>query len=218
MIKLFAHRGFAINDIKQNSIESLELAYQNNFRAIEFDIWFFPQNEKKLILKHDCPKPKEAISLPIFSDYLRFKNDLTYWLDFKNLNEKNTNQAMMLVKEQLDNFAINFRQVYFAPFITNYKIAQKVLKKIREVFGDNVQLVGVCEELNNKVEKENLKKFIDENNIKFLSIFHELIDKNFIKKFPHLELFAWTVNDKNRLETLKNMGVKNFATDKIIPF
>ena len=40
MIKIFAHRGFIQNNIKQNTIASLKNAVKNNFNAVEFDIWF----------------------------------------------------------------------------------------------------------------------------------------------------------------------------------
>ena len=43
MIKLFAHRGYLLANnnekILENSKRALENAYQNNFRAVEFDIW-----------------------------------------------------------------------------------------------------------------------------------------------------------------------------------
>jgi len=38
MIKLFAHRGFVENNMKQNSIASLKNAVAKGFKAIEFDI------------------------------------------------------------------------------------------------------------------------------------------------------------------------------------
>lgn len=52
MIKIFAHRGFAQNNIKQNSIASLKNAFKNGFKAIEFDIWWL---ENQLFLSHDKP-------------------------------------------------------------------------------------------------------------------------------------------------------------------
>ena len=85
MVKLFAHRGFVTENISQNSIASLKQAYDFNFRAVEFDIWFL---DEKLVLKHDQPLEKEINNLPKFRDYFSFKNELTYWMDFKNLDEK----------------------------------------------------------------------------------------------------------------------------------
>ncbi len=78
---------------------------------------------------------------------------------------------------------------------------------------DKVNYVAVCEDAKNFGA---LYDFMKKNNIKFLSIFHELINKNFIKKFKGIEIFAWTVNDENRLRDLQTLGVEHFATDRII--
>lgn len=211
MVRLFAHRGFCSENISQNSIASLKNAYDFFFRAIEFDIWFL---DKKLILKHDEPKLSELKILPQFHDYLCFGNEMIYWLDFKNLDEKNAEEALIMVEKKLAESAINLDQIYFAPFITNYEKAEKIFAKIRKVFGEKVRLVAVCEELKNI---ENLQKFLEKNRIKFLSIFHKLIDADFVKNFSEIEIFAWTVNDQERLRELEALGVRNFATDKITP-
>ena len=60
---------------------------------------------------------------------------------------------------------------------------------------------------------QNLQK----NHIKFLSIQHTIIDKNFTKIFSDITLFAWTVNDLARLRDLQKIGVKNFTSDIITP-
>jgi glycerophosphoryl diester phosphodiesterase len=214
MVKLFAHRGFHSSNIPQNSIASLEEAHKNHFHGIEFDIWFL---DGKLILKHDEPSKKEINNLPTLRDYFSFKNEFTYWMDFKNLNEKNAEIALRLVKKDVDEAAINLDQIYFAPFIADYEIAEKIFRKIRNIFGKNVNLVAVCKELGSAKKVKILRDFLTKNNVKFLSIFHQLLDENFVKKFSKTELFAWTVNDLARIEKLRNLGVKNFATDKITP-
>ena len=214
MVRLFAHRGFASDNISQNSIASLKNAYEFGFRAIEFDIWFL---DKKLILKHDHPQENELKILPTFADYFIFKNDFSYWLDFKNLDEKNVSEALKLVKMNLDAAAIDMDKIYFAPFIVDYKIAIKIFTEIRKVFGEKAKLVVVCEELKNEEDKKNLRNFLTQNNIKFLSIFYKLIDEKFSKTFADIEIFAWTVNDLRSMKSLEQLGVKNFATDKITP-
>jgi len=222
MIQLFAHRGFVgpfIEDssqqnIVQNSIASLKNAREFGFKGIEFDIWFLNQ---KLFLKHDEPQQSELENLPSFAEYLLFKNDFIYWLDFKNLDETNASAALKLIKEELDTSSIDMAKVYFAPFITDYKIAQKVFLEIRKIFGEKVNLVAVCEELKNEMQIKSLRDFLTKNNIKFLSIFHKLIDENLVKILADIKFFAWTVNDLKSLERLERLGVKNFATDKLTP-
>ena len=215
MIKLFAHRGFVTKNAGQNTIASLKEAVAQNFQAIEFDIWFLHGG---LFLKHDEPEFREINNLPILQDYFCFKNDLTYWMDLKNLDERNSAKALELVKIEIEAAKINLNQIYFAPFITaDYEKAAKVLAEIRKVFGAEVQVVGFCKNLEKAEDLENLRKFLEKNEVKFLSIFHELIDENLVKTLQGVKLFAWTVNELPRLYELARIGVINFATDKITP-
>jgi glycerophosphoryl diester phosphodiesterase len=209
MVRLFAHRGFWLSKDLQNSISSLNSAYQNNFKAIEFDVWF---RREKLLLKHDSPKPKDKTAH--FDDYLRFGNEFNYWIDFKNLNQTNAVKVFSLVKNYLEESAIDLDQIYIAPFKTDYKIAKKLLRAARKVFGDQVQFVAVCEK---KEQIPALLKFLHDDKVFGLSIFHELIDEKLLKEIPEVEIFAWTVNDEKRIQELETLGVKNFATDKITP-
>ena len=50
MIKLFAHRGFVENNMKQNSIASLKNAFEKGFKGVEFDIWWI---DGEFFVKHD---------------------------------------------------------------------------------------------------------------------------------------------------------------------
>ncbi len=214
MIKLFAHRGFAKNKNLQNTITSLNQAKENGFKAIEFDIWFL---EGELFLKHDLPRKNELKELPNFRDYLTFQNEFFYWLDFKNLNKKNAHEVLKIVRDEISKTNIKLNQIYLAPFVTNYVLASEIFEIIREIFGEKVQLVAVCEKLENDQQIIDLRQFLTKNKIKFLSIFHELLNQSFIKNFSDIEFFAWTVNDISKLKELQNLGVKNFATDKILP-
>lgn len=214
MINLFAHRGLVTKNSAENSIASLKQAYKSGFRAVEFDVWFFDGN---LLIKHDQPKKSEIKTLPDLSDYFFLKNEMKYWLDFKNLNEKNADLFLKLLKEKIDQSSIHLDQIYFAPFITDYKIAEKIFKKIRRIFGKKIKLIAVCEQLKIVDEIIILRNFLTKNKIKFLSIFYLLLDKNFMKIFYDIEILAWTVNDLKSMKELESLGIKNFATDKITP-
>lgn len=214
MSRLFAHRGFTAGSHPENSVASLKESVAQSFSAIEFDIWFVA---RKLVLKHDQPKENEIEILPTLSDYLIYKNDLNYWLDFKNLDEENSAKALILAKSEIENADVKLEQIYFAPFITNLEKAEKIFTRIRNIFGPKVKIVAICDSLKNEKEAQDLRNFLDKNNVKCLSIFHQLLSKNSVQIFSGIELFAWTVNEMPRLKELESLGVANFATDKITP-
>lgn len=213
-MKLFAHRGFVTQSHTENSVASLKEAVARGFKAIEFDIWFVAE---KLLLKHDQPQENDITILPNLRDYFIYKNDLIYWCDFKNLDEENSSKALIFFKNEIENCDIKLDQIYFAPFIVDHILADKIFTKIRNIFGSKANIVAVCEDLENEQKLQELRQFLNKNNVKNLSIFYKLIDKNFMQKFSDIKIFAWTVNDLPKLQELEAFGVSNFATDKITP-
>jgi glycerophosphoryl diester phosphodiesterase len=209
MIKLFAHRGFWESADLQNSISSLKRAYENKFYGIEFDVWFY---ENQLVLKHDEPKSKK--DLPSFAQYLEYDNDFTYWIDFKNLDLANVEKVFSMTKQDLISAKITPKKYYLAPFITDYEIAKNLVKAARKIFGTEVQFAAVVE---HQSELEELIEFLKIEKISYLSISHKLINAELLKKLTNVEVFVWTVNDLERLEELKELGIKNFITDSITP-
>ncbi len=213
-MRLFAHRGFTAELHPQNSVASLKEAVAQGFKAIEFDLWFL---SRKLVVKHDRPQEGEVEILPEIGDFLVYKNDLIYWLDFKNLDAENCAKGLMAAKREIDSAEIKMDQIYFAPYVTDFAIAEKIYAVIRNIFGFKAKIVAVCDSLKSEIDAQNLRKFLDANNIKTLSIFHQLLGKNSLQILSGIEIFAWTVNDLPRLRELESLGVKNFATDKITP-
>jgi len=212
MIKLFAHRGFVTSAHPENSIASLNEAFAQGFKAIEFDLWFAA---RRLVLKHDQPLETEAEILPDLGEYLVYKNEMFYWLDFKNLTDENCTQALMEAKSEIEFCDVKLDQIYFAPYILEQETAQKIFTLIRNIFGPKAKIVAVCESLKNEQEAQDLRAFLDQNNVKCLSIFHQLLSVNSMKIFAGIEILAWTVNDLTRLKELEALGVENFATDTI---
>ncbi len=214
MARLFAHRGFCAELHPQNSVASFKEAVAQGFGAIEFDLWFLSQ---KLVLKHDEPHQDEIPNLAVLSDFLTHKNELFYWLDFKNFDEKNCVRALMRAKAEIENAQVKIEQIYFAPYVTNRELAAKFFAQIRSVFGVKAQIIAVCDQFNDCETVVDLKKFLDQNNVKSLSIYHQLLDQESLSVLRGIEIFAWTVNDVKRLLELEALGVQNFATDKITP-
>lgn len=211
MIKIFAHRGYILNDIKENSIESLENAYNNQFYGVEFDV-FFVKNQ--LFLSHD--KPKSLQNLPKFANYLKYGDNFKYWIDFKNITTQNCQEILKIVEKDLKNAKISLKNVYFAPFIRDFAQALPIYQEIRNIFGQDAQIMALCVEIpGNNPDKylQDLRK----NNIGHLSILHKNIDQNFVELAKNIEIFAWTVNDQKRLGQLENLGIKYCTSDVITP-
>lgn len=210
-MKIFAHRGLVTKNAKENSFESLEEAYKNKFFGIEFDIWFF---DNQLYIKHDLPKKEEFESLPKFADFFIHGNKFEYWIDFKNLNENNVVEVCKIMNQAFVDNEINLKQVYFVPFINDLEKALPIYNKIKEIFFE-AQIVALCYEIKD-FDLLSYRKNLIENDIKFLSIQHELVNENFTKVLHDISLFAWTVNDLKRLQDLELLGVKAIATDVIL--
>ena len=96
--RIFSHRGI----FKENSLEGLISSFSIGYRAIEFDIWYV---DGQLILNHNRPTEpyKNYDSL---KDFLAvFKNRLDYWLDFKNLNERNSTEIFDKIRLIIDDYS-----------------------------------------------------------------------------------------------------------------
>ena len=210
MIKLFAHRGLVENNMKQNSIASLKNAFEKGFKGVEFDIWWI---DGEFFVKHDKPAGKELFLLPRLQDYLVHKNELEYWIDFKNLDEKNIDNALKKLKEVLILKEIDLNKVFFAPYISDYILTGKISLKFRNFFAQKINFVGVCDE---EAQCQGAVDMIDIGVIDFISINYKLINKDFLKKIQPSKLLAWTVNDVNEVNDLYMVGVEKFATDKVI--
>ena len=210
MIKLFAHRGFVENNMKQNSIASLKNAVAKGFKAIEFDIWWV---DGEFVVKHDKPKREEKFSLPRLQDYLIYKNKLEYWFDFKNLDQNNVDDALKKLKADLILKEIDLNKIFFAPYITDYDLAIKISVKFRNFFSQKINFVGVCDNELGVIEIINM---VDMELIDFVSINHALINPELLQKINSTKLLAWTVNDIKQINDLYLLGVDKFATDKIL--
>jgi glycerophosphoryl diester phosphodiesterase len=216
MIKIFAHRGFTFdennpqNKIDQNSLASLNNAVDHGFKAIEFDIWYF---NSQLILCHDQPNLTNYQNFTKFDEYFIYGNELDYWLDFKNLDESNIDNALRLMKSQINFAKINLEKIFFAPYCTNYLLSQKIFYKFKEAFGSAIKLVAL---LDKAQQIPNIYEFVIKNDVKFISIDYKLINEDLIDKFQGIEFLAWSVNDRLILDNLSKIGVKYFASDKIL--
>lgn len=207
--RIFSHRGVK----KENSLEGLKNSFSIGYRAIEFDIWYV---DNQLILSHDRPK-KPYKNYDNLKDFLGvFKNQLDYWLDFKNLNKRNSAEIFGKIKLILNQLKIDTFRLYFAPFLTDIESAKPVYKSIRKYFGDEARILAVCEFLSAN-DYSNYYRELKGTKVYGLSIEYTNINPQFVKFFTDIAIFAWTVNDLKIAKYLKEIGVGNITSDRIIP-
>ncbi|MFT5703887.1 MAG: glycerophosphoryl diester phosphodiesterase [Rickettsiales bacterium] len=212
-LKIFSHRGIIGKNSQENTLNSLKKAYKNDFRALEFDIWFV---KNQLVLRHNRPNDNLNHLTKLSEVFAEFGNEVEYWLDFKNLNTRNCKSALKAVKTTTKNLKIKSRQIYFAPFILDFKKAQKIYAIIRKYFGKKIKILAVLSLLKKDHYQEFYQKLKTEN-IFGLSIQHRNINPEFRKIFHDIEIFAWTVNKKTTHDFMEEFGVENIATDKLRP-
>ena len=211
--KLFSHRGLLIGNskLKENTIKAFQNSIDNHFKAIEVDIWYY-QNE--LILHHDQPIKKIDNYDKLSDLFKEFGNKIEYWLDLKNLKQKNATTALNKLKLLIDKNKIDYDKILFVPCLkkTNLKQNEFAYKEVRNIFGKDCNLAAFTTNIN----KNNLQKYyhqLKDYNINKLSIKFSNIDEEFIKIFYDIEIFAWTVDNKKTLDYLTKLNIKNFATN-----
>ncbi len=217
MVKIFAHRGYDINGIEENTIKSLDLAYQNNFSGIEFDIHYI---NNKLVITHDDPNLQNISDFDVFHEFLKYGNSLLYWLDFKNLqnlDRQSLKSSLEMLKRGIQDRDCNIDKFYFAPYITDINVAESIYNAIREVFSVDVQIMAVCDNIK-KEQYEEYNQWLISQSISNLSIRYDLIDQDLIDILQKVEIFAWTVNEKHTADQLVDrFKIANFTTDNITP-
>lgn len=209
--KIFAHRGLVNDIIEENTIKALINASDHGFEAVEFDLHYW---NRDFILSHDKPE-KANKKYDSLINYLGvFKNYMEYWLDFKNLDSDNIEEAVKYLKEIIDKSGVKLKNLYFAPFITEISEAEKIYQVIRKYFGDKVQIIAVKEKLSH-LHYQEYYNWLKANNIYGLSIQFRNIKPEFMKIFSDIQIFAWTVNYERDYFRLTKMGVQNITTDQI---
>lgn len=217
-MKIFSHRAFlrkkmSDSNIVENSIAGLKIIRDLGFKGVELDFWFF---DGDFYIKHDKPNFDELSKLPKIRNCLLFRNDIEYWLDFKNLQQSNLDDAIKKLKSEFEFCDILPSKIYLVPYINDAKSSIEVLAKMRQSLAKEIQIAALKDELR-KEDQRQYYEFLKANNLKYCSINHEIIDEDFMKIFSDISIFAWTVNDINRAKFLKKLGVTAIATDDILP-
>jgi len=92
--KLWAHRA--------NTIEELQ-TFTQEFAGVEFDV-VFAEGTTFFDIRHDVADPVSNIDLVTYFGSLEKPNKFYYWIDFKNLNQNNVQNALDRLNYVLTKF------------------------------------------------------------------------------------------------------------------
>ena len=196
--KLWAHRVNNLKDIKPFSKE---------FKGFELDV-FYNKNLNKFDVKHHGKYSELSLG-----EYFSYSQDysLKYWIDFKNLNENNVNDAIIL----LDSLSIKYSLKY--DLIVESKNIELLSKFKQNDFSicywlPSFNLIRSFYQIHEI--KANLLKFKPHViSMPYSSVVYYSI------KFPNYPIHCWTndmisQSDKVKIQKLsKNENVKVILTD-----
>lgn len=232
-ITLTAHRGLSAL-APENTIPAIELAGEKGYKYVEFDIH---QTEDGVwILNHD----EHLIRM---TGKLGYVKDFTYFelADYSINNGANHKKYPGLKMPSLDMALDACLKNNIVPMIeiknfTPGGIATLVNSIIEHGFEESCYVISFNYDAIEAVEKENenisllylvsefdeehLKKCLDNphRGVSFQANpkknTHEAIDKLLEKD---IELFTWTVDEKEYIDYYYPLGVKNFVTNRILP-
>ena len=206
-MKIFAHRGYIDKNLQENSISSLNKAYNYGFDGVEIDLWFI---DDKFYITHDQPEAEELSNLALLQDFLIYE-DFGYWLDFKNLDISNYKKAINCLKSNIKN--LNLANIFFVPYIDDYNLCEIIFKEINKVFDNNLKIAAIFDDVN---KIEDLCKLISNINLKYLSIKSDLVTQQNIEKLLDINLMSWTIKDKKEYNRLRKQNIKIFASDILL--
>lgn len=217
MVKIFAHRGYSDSKDRQNTVLSVDKAKSLGFDGVEVDIFYLSNS---LLMTHDPVPLEQEKELDSLDQILKYQDQLLYWLDFKNLqdlSEADLDQALKKAKLDISKNKCKLENFYFAPYVTNYNIAERIFNKINEIFTNKAQLTFVVDDIDADGYQE-LSNFLTKMQIDNISIKYNLINDSFQSLFYDKNLFVWTVNEiETAHELIAKYKIANFTTDNILP-
>ncbi len=235
---IIAHRGESF-DAPENTLASINLAWERNADAVEIDIHLSKDNQ--IIVMHDSNTKRTATKNKEISEQTlkELKElDAGSWKDKKWVNEKiptlkevlNTvppNKRLIIeiksdekiisyLKEEIQNSALSTNQIEFISF--NYSTIVKTKKSFPEYA--TLYLVDLDYKWYTKIISPSVKKLITkvkEGNLDGLNVWAgKLLTKKFADKVKSagLLLYVWTVDDPTHARKLVNWGIDAITTNK----
>ncbi|MEK6774759.1 MAG: glycerophosphodiester phosphodiesterase [Bdellovibrionota bacterium] len=220
-----SHRGFWINGIQENTLESLIEAKKMGFKMAEFDVQL--SRDHVPVLFHDTNL------LRLFKKNIEIKN--LHASELNKMAHIPTLKEVLLRSDVPDYLNIEIKS---AVLLKDY-LVEPIARVIRETKSESRIIISSF----NPWCLLKLKQIIPEvplallaspekvkNNLMYLrrlwtapllrpnilNLDYQMLDENFLKliKKNNLSVVAWTVNDKNTAKHLLNSGVRSIITDQ----
>jgi Glycerophosphoryl diester phosphodiesterase family len=101
----WSHRGVNSDSLPENTIAAFEHVLKFGLTGIETDV-FWVDAQQRFIVTHDAPQP--GIVYPTLEEITaRFKDSISYWIDFKNLSKQNQPQAEAVLAQLMKQFRLH---------------------------------------------------------------------------------------------------------------
>ena len=99
----WSHRGFNNRALPENSIAAFEYVIRNGVTGIETDV-YWQEQQQCFIVTHDAPLNTKDSVLKLEELLARFKDSVSYWIDFKNLTYANQQQAELALLKMAQQY------------------------------------------------------------------------------------------------------------------
>lgn len=226
---VIAHRGASFT-APENTLSAYKIAFNNNCRAAECDIYMTKDN--KIVLSHDRTLKRIAgVDIDItLSNY----NDLQSYDVGSFKSEKYKNERIPLLSEVIDILPEN------AQLFIEIKDTERILNPLKELIANsgknkNVSIIAFDYEVLRKSkelmpdiphhwlihlesQKSDAMQKVKDAKLDGINASYKILDANFIKEVHDAwyKVFTWTINDIIIAENLKKMGIDGITTDRPI--
>lgn len=214
--KVWSHRGFFKEGLEENSIESIIKAFDLGAVGTELDV-FYDLDLDEYIVSHNYPyhlKKGRALKL---QDVLKKVGKRGYfWLDFKNLeilSKENAQKAALRMLELLERFNLTAKAIVESTHPMNLSIVSRSGLYTSYWVAPETSTAGNFFKFWQDIYK--IKLFFLYGNFSALSMNHYCFSENIERKFQHVPIHLFTVNDKKRMvELVRKKNVKVILTDE----
>ncbi len=221
--ELIAHRGIS-GKAKENTIESIRNSWEVGANAVEIDVRI--SKDEVLYLLHDDEINGRKIRALSFQELLNLDKDINKLESIFSLGVPEGYYILDL-KDDGDVFVKRIKSLFMSVIFPTNKIAfqsydLKLLKSLkRDLPNSQIILISKLKRKFPWIIKPSNSKLINklnENNISIVSIKgRSFIDRDYIKGFKDREIkvIIWNINDFNRINFYRDIGVDGVVTDTI---